>query len=172
MQGSIVTLHSPEHRAHATMSLPLIRSLFAHMAWADAQLLQALRAAPGDDPLSIERYAHVLAAEHIWITRIEGRDPRVGVWPVLSLEECAVLSDENARDYQRFIDLETDATLQRAVTYTNSSGATFTGRVLDILLHVAMHGAYHRGQVALTMRRSGGAPVSTDYILWSRGRPA
>lgn len=153
------------------MSLPLLKSMYAHLAWANARVLEALRAAPGDDPQSLERFAHILAAEHIWLSRIEGRVPRLAVFPVLTIEECAALSAENVEGYARLLEREQGDSLERTQTYTNSSGASFTGRVLDILTQVALHGSYHRGQVALMMRRSGGEPVSTDYILYVRSLP-
>jgi hypothetical protein len=37
---------------------------------------------------------------------------------------------------------------------------------------IALHGAYHRGQVALVVRGGGGEPASTDYIGFVRGVPA
>jgi uncharacterized damage-inducible protein DinB len=62
--------------------------------------------------------------------------------------------------------------LAREVPYVNSAGAAFVSRVDDILLHVVLHSAYHRGQVSLLMRRSGGTPKPTDYIAFARGAPA
>jgi uncharacterized damage-inducible protein DinB len=34
----------------------------------------------------------------------------------------------------------------------------------DILTHVAMHGAYHRAQIATAVRESGQEPAYTDFI--------
>jgi uncharacterized damage-inducible protein DinB len=39
------------------------------------------------------------------------------------------------------------------------------------LLHVFLHSAYHRGQVSLMVRRSGGVPAPTDFIAFVRGAP-
>ena len=49
-------------------------------------------------------------------------------------------------------------------SYTNSKGELWENRVLDVLSHVLLHSAYHRGQIALEIRRSGSAPAYTDYI--------
>ncbi|HYJ78559.1 MAG TPA: DinB family protein [Longimicrobiaceae bacterium] len=62
--------------------------------------------------------------------------------------------------------------LDREVPYINSAGQGFQSTIGDILLHVALHGAYHRGQVAAAVRARGGAPVPTDYIAFVRGVPA
>ena len=154
------------------MSLPMLRSLFAHMDWSDTKVALALRVAPGEETRALELFAHILAAEHVWLARIEGRSGSVPVWPVLTLEECEEMSAENAREFAQMLRRETEASLQREVTYTNSAGKVFTNRVADILTHVALHGAYHRGQVSLLMRRGGGTPAPTDYIAFIRGAPA
>jgi len=59
----------------------------------------------------------------------------------------------------------------RAIDYRNSAGQAFRSTVEDILLHVALHGTYHRGQIALVIRGGGGEPASTDYIAFIRGAP-
>ena len=38
----------------------------------------------------------------------------------------------------------------------------------DIVTHVALHGAYHRGQIAWVLRHGAGEPVSTDFITMVR----
>jgi uncharacterized damage-inducible protein DinB len=58
----------------------------------------------------------------------------------------------------------TPARLAQSVAYTNSKGEHFCNQVGDILMHVVMHSAYHRGQIAADMRASGLEPVYTDFI--------
>lgn len=41
--------------------------------------------------------------------------------------------------------------------------------VRDVLLHVALHGSYHRGQLAWLARTAGAVPTATDFIVFSRG---
>ena len=59
--------------------------------------------------------------------------------------------------------------LAREVEYQTSTGQVFRSTAADILTHVALHGSYHRGQIALLTRQGGGAPVPTDYVLYARG---
>ena len=120
----------------------------------------------------MEIYGHLLAAEYVWLSRLLGVTPVHAVWPSVSLEDCAKLSWENNLAYSRFAETLQDTDLRREVTYTNSAGNTYQSRVDDILLHVAMHGSYHRGQVALLVRQGGGVPSDTDYIGYMRGAPA
>ncbi|HET7458342.1 MAG TPA: DinB family protein [Gemmatimonadaceae bacterium] len=153
---------------HATVGeLP---ALLEHLAWADARVLAGLRETPGADPRSLELFSHVLGAEHVWLARARGEAPRVAVWPTLTLEGCAALAADNAAGLRAL--LADAAGLDREVSYVNSAGQAFRSTVRDILLHVALHGSYHRGQVALLVRQSGGVPVATDYIALARGAPA
>jgi uncharacterized damage-inducible protein DinB len=50
------------------------------------------------------------------------------------------------------------------IEYRNTKGEEWSSRVEDILTHVLMHSAYHRGQIALEMRTAGAEPASTDFI--------
>ena len=59
-------------------------------------------------------------------------------------------------------DSYSDLTAQ--ASYQNSKGEKFSSRQADILMHVVMHGAYHRGQIAAAIRAAGSEPAYTDFI--------
>jgi uncharacterized damage-inducible protein DinB len=149
-----------------------LRRLFEHMAWADAKVLDALRTADGASKLAHTEFAHVLGAEHVWLARLEQRPATVAVWPSLSIDECETLAEENRAAFLAFLDRQNNAALERSVHYRNSAGAEFDTKVSDILLHAALHGAYHRGKIAAALRASGADPAPTDYIGFVRGVPA
>jgi uncharacterized damage-inducible protein DinB len=153
----------------------MLRRLFDHLAWADANARDALRAMP---PSSVELkratelYAHVAAAEHVWLVRLLQRPQEYPVWPDLDLAAAAALAARTAGELRQYVASLGPEDLAREVDYTNSAGRRFRDRVDDILMHVAMHGAYHRGQIALLTRQGGSEPASTDYIAFVRGAPA
>lgn len=149
-----------------------LRRLVAHLAWADGLALSALCAADPPDSEAVAIYRHVLGAEDVWLARLEGRPPTLAVWPELTLAECAAAARANADALTAALASLAPGDLSRGVTYRNSAGREFTSTVEDILLHVCLHGAYHRGQVALTLRRAGAQPAPTDYIAFVRGSPA
>jgi uncharacterized damage-inducible protein DinB len=153
----------------------MLARLFDHMAWADANARDALRAMPAGSPeraRATEIYAHVAGAEHVWLARLAGRSADHAVWPPLDLEAAARLAAETARELGEIVARLDAGGLAREVEYTNSVGRSFRSRADDILIHVATHGAYHRGQIALLTRQGGGQPASTDYIAFVRGAPA
>ena len=58
------------------------------------------------------------------------------------------------------------------ITYRNRAGDQFTSTLDAILTHVALHGSYHRGQIAALLRGADQTPNPTDYIAFRRGAPA
>ena len=149
-----------------------ISRLFAHMAWADERVLEVLREARTPAPQTFALYAHVLAAEHVWLSRIRADRPLFPVWASLTLDECDDLARKNRTDYGELVEEVKVDGLDRDITYRNSAGVEFTSNLEDILLHVALHGSYHRGQIAMTLRAGGDTPAGTDYIAFVRGAPA
>jgi uncharacterized damage-inducible protein DinB len=146
--------------------------LFEHLAWADARVLDSLRAMPHPNQRALDLYAHVLGAEHVWLSRILGRTPHEKIWPDLTLDRAAALAAENAAGLRELLGSRSANELQRHVAYTNSAGLAFESTVEDMLLQVALHGCYHRGQVALLLRDAGAEPAPTDYIAFVRGSAA
>lgn len=150
-----------------------LRRLLDHLAWADDRTHEAIAAASITQAAeAMALYAHVLAAEHVWLRRLEGRPAEFAVWPTLTLPEARALAAANREGLGAFVASLAAADLGRAVRYVNSAGQAFTSGVEDIILHVSLHGTYHRGQVALLLRRAGAVPSATDYIAFVRGAPA
>jgi uncharacterized damage-inducible protein DinB len=146
--------------------------VFRHLEWADARVLQSLRSAQSVLKKDLDLYAHILGSEHVWLSRISGTPPKLAVWPSLTLDECDRLGGDNATAYQKLAADLTPETRQRPITYRNSAGEEFTSTLEDILTHVSLHGAYHRGQIAASLRAAGDTPIPTDYIAFVRGAPA
>lgn len=150
----------------------LLRRMFDHVTWADSHVLVNLRAGHGVDAKALELLSHLVAAEHVWLSRIAGRAASVTVWPELTLEQCDRLVDENAAEFDALLNGSGAHTMEQPITYRNSAGDQFTSTVRDILTHVALHGSYHRGQIAALVRAAGTTPASTDFIAFARGAPA
>ena len=148
------------------------RKLFEHVAWADARVLQSLRAAHSVLKKDLDLYSHILGSEHVWLSRIRGTTAQVAVWPSLTLDEAERLARENAAAFNRVISELTEEGRETPITYRNSAGEQFTSTLEDILTHVSLHGAYHRGQIAASIRAAGDIPSPTDYIAFTRGAPS
>lgn len=148
-----------------------LRRLLDHLAWANERALASLRDTGDDEG---RRYlAHLLATERIWITRIRtGDSSGLEIWPELTLDECEASMRENLRVYRGLLDELTEDRLSGRVTYETSGGIEYETPLVEILLHVFVHGAHHRGQVAKRVRTAGGEPANTDLITFVREHPA
>jgi uncharacterized damage-inducible protein DinB len=146
----------------------VIRS-FEHIFWANLQIVRALQTIEGNIEKPLRLFAHLLAAEKVWLTRLNGKDAStILIWPNYSLEDCERIVEENQAEYMRYFKQLTDVGLLDVVSYCNSKGNAFNTSAYDILTHVALHGSYHRGQLAALLRKEGIAPVNTDYISFVR----
>jgi uncharacterized damage-inducible protein DinB len=145
-----------------------IERMLRAMAWADRQVLAALRDCPAALAEALPLFAHVVAAEHIWLARLRRQEARQPVWPGLTRGECEGLASENAGGYAALLGALRDADLGMAIRYRNTKGEEFATSVLDILTHVVIHGAYHRGQIAKALGRAGVPAVNTDFITFVR----
>lgn len=143
---------------------------FDHMYWANTQIVHALQGVEGDIEKPLRLFAHVLAAEKVWLTRINGKDAStIVIWPdVYSLEDCENFVQENNAGYMHYFKHHTDDDLLNVISYRNSKGDAFNTTVYDILTQVFLHGSYHRGQLAALLRKEGIEPVNTDYITFVR----
>ena len=153
--------------------LETIHKLFDYNEWAIARILDLLKAATGQNQKALRLLAHLLLAEKIWLLRLRGEET-VGInkAPELTLAECERLAAENQRAYQDFLASLSEDKLDSILTYKNLKGTQFSTPVKDILMHVALHGAYHRGQIAIVLRAEGLTPVDTDFITFVRAANA
>jgi len=140
------------------------RRQLSNDAWANHEVAAALKSCR--TPLShAERLLnHIVAAERLWLARIEGSASPLAVWPDLSLADCELQIAVSHQNLQNYFVRALPAALDRLVRYQNSKGESYESRVEDILAHVFLHSAYHRGQIALLMRQAGHTPAYTDFI--------
>ncbi|MEP6834074.1 MAG: DinB family protein [Gemmatimonas sp.] len=148
--------------------MSLLPRMYAHMAWADDRALQSLRDMANPPSQALDLFAHMQGAEHEWLSRILGRKSTHPIWPKLSVDRCHALARDNHAGFKKLADEAAFGDGSRLITYRNSSGTEYSNSLEDILIHVAEHGVYHRGQVALLVRASGGNAIPTDYILFTR----
>ena len=147
-----------------------LQRLFDHMFWADTLVLELLAASDSaGSEEAVRLFSHLVAAERVWALRIDGEDSSSqAIWPAWTFPDASAAAAESRERYRRILADLPRRGLQQTVDYTNSKGTEFRTPLVDILTHVAMHGSYHRGQVANAVRRTGGEPVNTDYITYVR----
>jgi uncharacterized damage-inducible protein DinB len=151
------------------MDIVDFRRLFAYDSWANREVITSLSVLSSSPPRPLKLMAHILGAEDVWYTRLHGQNPVLGVWPELSEQGCREQEERLHGLWSKYLDEIEPAQLSPTVTYKNSKGEAWSSKVDDILLHVVMHSAYHRGQIATDTRAAGYTPAYTDFIQAVRG---
>ena len=153
--------------------LGTLRNHFVYDDWANERVLTALR----EDGEGTERggkglrlLAHIVAARRMWRGRITGMDTsEIVLWPdEVHLEELETLQREDREAWTEYLEGINAMSLDGIVSYENTKGTSFRTPLGEILEHLHLHGAYHRGQIASWMRSEGREPVNTDFITFVR----
>jgi uncharacterized damage-inducible protein DinB len=145
--------------------------------WANLRLIDALKEL---DPQSFRQkiassfpsvhqtLVHILWAEELWLERWQGRsfvpslDPED--FPSLQIVRTKLL-DIHAKQLQFLTGLPAGAADQ-VVGYVNFRGQRWEYTLRQMVQHLTMHSAYHRGQLATLLRQLGPIPPSTDYLVF------
>jgi uncharacterized damage-inducible protein DinB len=124
---------------------------------------------PHTPPKALELFAHILAAQEIWLARLAGlHSPQVQVWPALTLTECEEGQRRLERALDQYLRSLSEEALDQPLDYRTTAGKAFRNTPRQILTHVAFHGQHHRGQIAACLREAGATPAATDLIAHYR----
>jgi uncharacterized damage-inducible protein DinB len=145
-----------------------VRRLLAYDQWANGEALASLERAGSVPPKCSALLNHVLATELGWLDRMGAATPFTSFWPGDDLPSMRRAWEALPARWAAFL---ADARLSapaRTFEYVNSKGERWTNTVGDVVHHVLMHSAYHRGQIASHLRAGGGEPSTTDFVHAAR----
>lgn len=150
-------------------AVAIIRRTAEYDYWANCAAFESLLAAGGKPEKAVALFGHILNAQYIWHGRIAGLDIKgIPVFPEPNLEGFSHKIEELSLFWRRLLDTLTDESLGNPVDYTTTQGVRFSTSTGDMLTHVFLHSAYHRGQIALAIRADGSVPAITDFIAFAR----
>jgi uncharacterized damage-inducible protein DinB len=146
------------------MTLSDLKHLLHYTRWANNMILEDLLEHGQTPTRAVTWFAHILAAEHLWLDRMTN-DPRNHVvWPDWKVYECDEQMKELEKRWEKFFESLSDEGLDRVVEYANTEGKTYTNTVREILTHIVLHAPHHRGQINAELRADGITPPWVDYI--------
>jgi uncharacterized damage-inducible protein DinB len=153
--------------------LEMLRDLVAHKGYANAALLTTIRENPAAavDPELWDLLHHMLVANRFWLLTVLGLpfvhedearpsasfDGLIHRYRGIQAQEEAWLEIATERDVER--------TLEDALIPSGQCS------VAQAFMQVCLHSHGHRAQCAKLVRRHGGVPPQTDFILWLASRP-
>ena len=143
--------------------------MFEHLNWANQCILETLQSIEDENQEVNRLFSHILFAEKVWITRLQGLDSSgLPIWLEVDMEVCAELVMQNEESLTTFLTNLANSDLDKLIIYSNSKGTEFKNSIRDILTHIALHGQYHRGQINSRLRADGIEPVNIDFITFLR----
>ncbi len=146
------------------MSLDDLARLLRYDDWANTEALRSLCAMQVPPSRGVKLLAHIVNAQWLWLSRLKQDGAQIAVWPDYGLDETERQLPVLRRAWERYLQGRTPSDLERTIEYVNTKGDRYANAVGDVLLHVIMHGVYHRGQVAALAREHGGEPAYTDFV--------
>lgn len=119
---------------------------------------------------AVDLAAHLVAARGIWLSRLAGGPlPAGGVHPQdLRLDDVRSQWRETTERWKDYLQGLDDESLAREVEYKTFDGRAWVNAAEDLLTQLFTHSPYHRGQIAMLVRKAGGTPAETDFIHWLR----
>lgn len=148
--------------------LERFKLLFQYELWANRRTLRSLQDA-AERGAGERLFAHILAAQEVWLTRLRGRDSTgMGIWPPHHLDDSVRRLEALAEAINAFLSEIDEAFLEKEIVYRNQTGREFRNTPNDILTHLGLHSQHHRGQIALQLRQLGQTPAVTDFIAFRR----
>jgi len=148
-------------------SIEHLRGLFAYNDWANRRVIAAIRNCASDKARRI--LAHLLITESEYFARLHGKDSTgFDFWPDLSVQECSDLGKENAHHFEDLLARFDDEGLGLRADYRTSEGVPHSNTFRELLTHVIIHSATHRGNIIVALRSDGLEPPKVDYIIYLR----
>ncbi len=143
--------------------------MFNYNDWANKRVLDSFESTNNLEEKARLLFSHILISQTIWLERILGQQQTFKTtMQMLALDDCKTLSKQNTKNWLNFIQTPEAEKTNPIVNYKDTKGNDHQNRLSDIMTHVINHSSYHRGQIALLVRNSGGTPAVTDYIAYCR----
>jgi uncharacterized damage-inducible protein DinB len=159
------------------MNVDDIRSLYDYTIWANARFFgaagelsteQLVRDLKSSFPSIRDTLSHIVSGEWVWLRRWLGESPSaLPEWlENPSLESLRADLAKVEKERASFFSSLSPKDLERRVRYRNFKGDAMDFLLGDVLVHVANHSTYHRGQLATMFRQVGAAPPATDLTVY------
>ena len=126
---------------------------YANSAWLEPILAQGCEE-------STKVFKHILAANEIWLIRLEGNSPP-------QMPDLEISAEVLASSKIRWLAAIDKYAYSDQISYLNTKGEPYTRTFGDIIRHAMNHSTYHRGQIRQIFGSRGVEFPDTDFLLFS-----
>jgi uncharacterized damage-inducible protein DinB len=156
----------------------LLRDLYGHQAWADAEHWRAIGGHPpaSADRAIRDRLHHIHFVQHAFLWCVGDRAEAFGATApenFQSLDDLKAYARAYHNQAVAFVAGVSEARLDERIMMPWFKDPPLSISIAEALTQCAMHSQHHRGQNATRLRELKGEPPMTDLIVWYwKGRPA
>jgi uncharacterized damage-inducible protein DinB len=162
--------------------LEVIRALYEYNEHANNRVLDVASKLSDDDfsrPQGASfggiegNLGHVVGAQMAWLQRWTtggNTSPTTQLGGIRGLGEMREAYDRSHANLREFLAALTEERLEGVLAYTDSRGGAYERVLWQLMLHVANHGSYHRGETAMALSGMGHNPGDLDYLYFEMGR--
>jgi len=115
-----------------------------------------------------QTFVHILWEEELWLERWQGRSfiPTLDwkKYPTLQIIQKKI--EDLYTNQIQFLKGLNPATEDQKMSYLDFQGEKWEYRLQQMVQHLIIHSAYHRGQLVTLLRQLGIKPLATDYLLF------
>ncbi|WP_394140007.1 DinB family protein [Cytobacillus oceanisediminis] len=121
--------------------------------------------------------SHIYATDCVWFDIISGKSMKHALASAGQLGEQAEIKNitemkklflDLSERYKAFLNSQED--IEKMIAVDNPYAGVLETSISESLLHVATHGAYHRGNIATMLRQMGHTSAMQDYGLYLYSR--
>ncbi len=130
--------------------------------WANQQWIEMIYGRDPADQHLCRLINHIIKGERAWIERIREIEWNKDLWQIENKDELLALAADNTA-FLKGID---EVRLAQRITVVRLNGQRYEPLIADIVNHIFLHGAHHRGQLAANAAARGLAVPESDYMTY------
>lgn len=143
-------------------------NLFEYENWANKEVSGSFLTLTDPPEKAISLMSHIINAQIVWLSRLKNIVSEVKVWQLYSRSEITGVLEKSSSDLSEFINNIFQSDIESVIEYANTKGEKFRSGVKDILTHLSIHSAYHRGQIISVIKPFVESAPYIDYIHYIR----
>jgi len=143
--------------------------LFEYELWANKKILMYLENNLGSKEI-LDIFSHMVADMKPWIMALTKQSvpDNIDCLPSWSIQQCKIELADMDEKIDSYIHSVTNIELENKVGSLGSNGQIFTNTVTEVLIQMATHSQYHRGQIEMLIKKETGVYLPTSYMLYLR----
>lgn len=162
--------------------------MYDYHQWANKQVIDRLKELPESIydkeiksvfPSVAKTLSHIYLVDSGWLEVMSGKsfeealqleEQVSNLTKNMGIHEIEVIFSDLYERFKAFLNSQPD--MEKIIEFDNPWAGPTAVSLSDMIIHIANHGTYHRGNIAAMLRQLGHSSVMTDYaVFWYANQP-